>query len=140
MKKLFSALLVLLAFNAIAADWTIIRSSGEVRIYQTTISSNGTTWLSVYPLTNPTVDMLENVGLPKNLWGQVVGADGIYSSQLDECNNQLMLAKQLSDNDEEYINELEEQKKTFMVLFIFMAVIACLVIFLMGMNMRRTKR
>jgi hypothetical protein len=140
MRQLFIALFMSLAINAIASDYVIIRAGEEVRVYEINVSSNGTTYLTIYPLKNPSVDMLRNMNLPKELWGQMEGVDGIYDTRLVEANNQLMLANQLVDGDREYIQELRDRAEWFKLWLIAVSVISALVIFIMTMNMKGHKR
>jgi hypothetical protein len=128
------------ALNSWATDYVIVRNNEQTVIYQTTTSSNGNVYLAVFPLTNPSVNMLTQIGLPSYLWGRLNLSDGIYDTRLDECQQQLVAANAQLEDDKTYIQELENKAKLFKVLFIAIGVISGIVIFIMTMNLREHMR
>ena len=140
MKKLFAIVFMFVALNSWATDYVIVKNGEQTTIYQHTVGSSGNVYMSVFPLTNPSVNMLTQIGLPSHLWGRLNLSDGIYDTRLDECQQQLAAANGQLEDDKTYIQELETRAKFYKIVGIFLFVISSVVIFIITMNLRGRKR
>lgn len=123
MRKLMLFSMMFVAINAIASEYIIVRNGEQTTIYDLTIGTNSTNYISTFPLTNPTVDMLKQIGLPGYLWDQLNESDGIYDIRLVECKAQLTAANAQLSNDTEYIQELEDARGLYRLVAIALTVI-----------------
>jgi len=123
MKKLFIVLFVIIGLNTWATDYVIVRNGNQSTIYDITTGSSGTVYLSVFPLTNPSVDMLKQIGLPGYLWSQLNASDGIFDTRLEECKSQLNAANAQLSNDTTYIDELESTRGLYRFACVLLTII-----------------
>ena len=68
-------------------EYTIVRIGSQTTIYSTFTSGNYT-GISELKGDNLTIENLENFGLPKGLWGQVSGTNGVYDTRLVNAETQ----------------------------------------------------
>jgi len=123
MKSLFIVVFMFVALNSWATDYIIVRNGDQTTIYQHTVSSNDNVYLGVFPLNNPSVDMLKQIGLPTHLWGRLNLSDGIYDTRLDEYQQQLFAANGQLEDDKLYIQELKSERGSYRFLTVVFGII-----------------
>ena len=123
MKKLFIVLFVIIGLNTWANEYVIVKGNEQLVIYDLSVGSSGTVYMSIFPLKSPSIDMLKSIGLPDYLWGQLSGPDGIYDTRLVECKDQLNAANAQLSNDTTYIDELESTRGLYRFACVLLTII-----------------
>lgn len=135
-KKLFTVVLILVAVNGMATEYIIVRNGNETIVHTLSVGASGSNYVSTYPLSNPTVNTLADIGLPTYLWGLTKTEDGVYDTRLEECKANLVAANAQLSDDTEYINELEQKVRLFQVLFALTGIVFCITLFIGIKNKR----
>lgn len=141
MRKLIAlSVLLVLAINVMATEFVIVRNGEQSTIYRMDVGYNGNTYLGVFPINNPSVDMLIMTGLPSNLWGQLKESDGIYDTRLITANELLTVANAQLYTQNEEINNLESDKSMFRFFTILLFLIILGIFFIWIFNQGPTRR
>jgi hypothetical protein len=106
--KLIFILLMFVALNVGATDYTIVKSGDNCTIYTSSVSSNNTVYITEYKLVEPfTISQLQSIRLPKELWYKLDDPDGVYDTRLAAVQQTLIDADNTINSGKEYIDELE---------------------------------
>jgi len=128
---LFTLLIVALTSYCAQDEYVIVRIGDQTTVYSTFTSGNYT-GISEMKGDNLTIENLENFGLPKNLWPEVSGSNGVFDTRLEAAKVTIDELNSVIDTQSYRIREEQSNVRNFItssVILIFLLIVVVIAYF-----------